>query len=415
MIIVYKEIVVEISAHFLGGDHRGIDVEVLSVGERREDVRKHILLDTGSEVKLCTYPFLFLDGIRKVFLIFRKVPFHIGQGKIQVFYLVSGINPQIFEMPGLPGSSASFILCVLHGSPCYAVYGLHHFLPDVVRKEKAQKENGYSRSYDILQNEIPHAVQELRHGNICQNEARYGTVLGIYRRSRSAKPPVLLGICDLVRNALAVPSQKLVHFFSPDLLPGARRAGPVGVRIRHVDKMIIFPVVYAYEDIVDSAVSLEVPEDFHYGPIVRTFRHLSEFLKILLILYFAVFLRNALINVYGLPAAAAHVYHVTHHVRCVLSKLKGRLYVLVTEGIDVESKPRYQCHYTKDQCSHQDRMKSFSLQGKVPSFPGRHLFYGLFRHGALLLFYGEDIAESGDLEDLADNVVDVCDLHAAFS
>ena len=380
MIIVYKEVVVEISAHFLGGDHRGIDVEVLSVRERREDVRKHILLDAGGEMELCSYPFLFLDGIRKVFLIFRKVPFHVGQGQIKVLYLVSGLDTKIFEMPGLPGSSASFILCVLHSSPCYAVYGFHHF-----------------------------------HGNICQNEARYGTVLGIYRRSRSAKPPVLLGICDLVRNALAVPSQELVHFFSPDLLPCARRAGPVGVRIRHVDKMIIFPVVYAYEDIVDSAVSLEVPEDFHYGPIVRTFRHLSEFLKILLILYFAVFLRNALINVYGLPAAAAHVYHVTHHVRCVLSKLKGRLYVLVTEGIDVESKPRYQCHYTKDQCSHQDRMKSFSLQGKVFSFPDGHLFYGLFRHGALLLFYGEDIAESGDLEDLADNVVDVCDLHAAFS
>ena len=52
MIIVYEEVIIEVSANFLCGLHRSKDVKLLPVRERREHVGKHSALDAACHFEL---------------------------------------------------------------------------------------------------------------------------------------------------------------------------------------------------------------------------------------------------------------------------------------------------------------------------------------------------------------------------
>ena len=59
MIFVDQEEIIEISADLPGRTHGGINIEFPSVRERREDTRKHTVLNPVRHMKLCTDALLF--------------------------------------------------------------------------------------------------------------------------------------------------------------------------------------------------------------------------------------------------------------------------------------------------------------------------------------------------------------------
>ena len=77
MVVVRKEEVVEVSAHFLGRGHGRVDVELPAVREGREYVGQHVRLYAGGQRKLQTYPLLLRSGFGKVFFELGQVAFHV--------------------------------------------------------------------------------------------------------------------------------------------------------------------------------------------------------------------------------------------------------------------------------------------------------------------------------------------------
>ena len=59
MVVIDQEDIIEVSSHFSGGIHRGIDVKLFSIRKRREDMGNHTDLDLFCRIKLVFDPFLF--------------------------------------------------------------------------------------------------------------------------------------------------------------------------------------------------------------------------------------------------------------------------------------------------------------------------------------------------------------------
>ena len=74
-----KEEVVEVAAHLLGGLHRGIEVDVLTVGEGGEDAGHHALLDVVGDTQLTLDALLGLGGLLELAVSFLE-------------FAVSGLN-----------------------------------------------------------------------------------------------------------------------------------------------------------------------------------------------------------------------------------------------------------------------------------------------------------------------------------
>ena len=98
MIVIYEEIVIEISSHLFGRDHGCIDVEVLPFRERRENGGQHIFLDALCQIQLGADPLLLLNGLGEILFVGVEILFHVRQGEIKILYFISRIDPQPFEM-----------------------------------------------------------------------------------------------------------------------------------------------------------------------------------------------------------------------------------------------------------------------------------------------------------------------------
>ena len=93
MVFIHQEKVVEIAAHFFGGIHGGIEVDLLAGRERRKDPGQHVRLDPGRNVQLCPDALLFGSDSSQVLYIDFQFPGHMFKGLPEPLQFVPGVDP----------------------------------------------------------------------------------------------------------------------------------------------------------------------------------------------------------------------------------------------------------------------------------------------------------------------------------
>ena len=115
MIVIHQEEVIKISSHLLGRRHGCIDINLLSVRERRKYARKHVCLDSGRNVQLGPDPFLFRRHSGQILNVGVDILFHFQQALRKHLHLISGAD--------IPQSIRNHVV-VLHEQ----IGRLHHLL-----------------------------------------------------------------------------------------------------------------------------------------------------------------------------------------------------------------------------------------------------------------------------------------------
>ena len=90
-LIIDKEII-QVAAYFLGRDQAGIQVNILPVGERREDFRNHAHLDIAGNAQLAFDAFLTGGGLFQLFRIGDQRLLHEVDGIAQHLHFVLAPN-----------------------------------------------------------------------------------------------------------------------------------------------------------------------------------------------------------------------------------------------------------------------------------------------------------------------------------
>ena len=193
MAVVDQEEVIEISAHFFGRRHAGIEVEVLSFGEGRENMRQHGFLDLGRRTKLCADT-LFLGGYPgQMVCVVHNAALHGLDLMVQVADFIIGSQVQLDHVVFCV---RSVLIGEVRGGPCQLPQRADRGPPqqdDTGKNSNHQQESDKHKA--LSKKHIP-LIHDFRHVEIHPGDADGFPGLRVDHRFDHGEQPAELRVVD---------------------------------------------------------------------------------------------------------------------------------------------------------------------------------------------------------------------------
>ena len=252
MIVINKEEIVEVAAHLFGGDISSIDIELVSVGERREDVGQHIRLYLAGERELGADALLLGCDGRQIFLVVLQIALHILYGEGEVLYLVAGMYIEICKMLGLLHACLLIRGIVARGLGD-GVDRLYDRILHKQQQQDAEQGDNYPETHGVLQDKQPDVGDNVLQSDVGEDIRGDLACFGSHGHAGGAYPSVVFGVAYIIEHTRAVPVEELLHTLAIYALPCSRLVGIVGIGVDDIDQRVGAFVIHSEVDIIDVA------------------------------------------------------------------------------------------------------------------------------------------------------------------